>query len=180
MLSPYALLSPQLLAAMLRQPMYFVRQCYPRGLNPLEDAPHTQALLLTHYSQTAADKERADRHIRLLYNDRFRLLYNSSIPEQAEKLAIAAQQPAGYKVYVNLLPGDWQASSQLKARIDAYLATRFAAWSYQHGDKLNVVLRERYGQLYLGLLWKGQAAEIPLEEVEQMPITGISITGRAA
>ncbi len=31
MLNPYTLLNPQLLTAMLKQPMYFVRQEYKRG-----------------------------------------------------------------------------------------------------------------------------------------------------
>jgi hypothetical protein len=180
MLNPYTLLTPPLLAAMLRQPMYFVRQYYPRGQQAPDAPPHTQALLLTHYCYTAPDKERADRHLRLLHGDRFRLLYNSTVPEQLEKLQLAAQQPAGYQVYINLLPKEWQAGSELKAKIDCYLSSHFPAWSYQHGDKLNVVLRERYGQLYLGLLWKGQAAEIPLEAVEDITIPTRQMAGRAA
>jgi hypothetical protein len=39
-------------------------------------------------------------------------------------------------------------------------------WKYSPADKLNVTLKERYGQLYIALLWKGQQTEVHLDEIE--------------
>jgi hypothetical protein len=39
MYNPYTLLNPVLLKALLQQPMYFVRQHYPRGALPRNNAP---------------------------------------------------------------------------------------------------------------------------------------------
>ena len=39
-------------------------------------------------------------------------------------------------------------------------------WQYSPADKLKVTLKERYGELYLALLWKGQQTEVHLDEIE--------------
>jgi hypothetical protein len=165
MLNPYTLLSPEILAAMLRQPMYFVRQGYRRG-KYLYDTGETTPLLLTHYAGHEVDKERADRHMRLLMKDPYRFLYDSRDPAHLQKLQTAASQPAGYRVYINLLPKEWKASAALKLRISRYVREKLPWWDYSPADKLKVTLKERYGNLYLALLWKGQQTEVPLEEIE--------------
>ena len=49
MLNPYTLLTPELLAALLKQPMYFVRQEYKRGTFLYDTPAENNSLLLTHY-----------------------------------------------------------------------------------------------------------------------------------
>lgn len=166
MLNPYTLLTPEILAAMLRQPMYFVRQQYKRG-NFLYDPPETKAVLLTHYARHDIDKERADRHMRLLMKDPFRFMYDSSNPEHLEKLRRAASQPDGYRVYINLLPKKWKPGEGLKLKISRYVREKIPWWNYSPANKLNVTLKERYGELFIALLWKGQQTEILLEEIER-------------
>lgn len=160
--NPYTLLHTTLLQAMLRQPMYFVRQHYPRGQTGANELP----LLLTHYPHTDTGRERAERHLRLLGHDRYRFLYDSTLPGHREKLEKAAGQPAGYRVYINLLAKEWKAADRLKASISRYLLEYFPAWQYNHKDQLKVVLKERYGHLYLALLWKGQQTEVDLADIE--------------
>ena len=164
MLNPYAILTPALLQAMLKQPLYFVRQYYPRGRDTT-DSP-TTSILLTHYAHHDTDKERADRHMRLLMNDRYRFLYNSNDPEHRAKLEIAASQPEGFRVYINLLPKKWKPSDQIKKMVAHYVTGHMPAWRYSPADKLNVTLKERYGELFLALLWKGQQCEVHLDLVE--------------
>lgn len=164
MYNPYAILTPAILDAMLKQPMYFVRQHYPRG-TPGEHEK-TIALLLTHYSHHEADKERAERHIRLLFKDRYRFLYDSTRPEHLEKLKTAALQPAGYRIYINLLPKQWKANDALKLRISQYVASKLPWWNYSPKDKLHVTLKERYGRLFIALLWRGQQTEVLLDDIE--------------
>jgi hypothetical protein len=165
MLNPYTILNEELLNAMLRQPMYFVRQQYPRG-RFLYDAGEMKPLLFTHYAHHEVEKERAQRHMRLLLKDPYRFLYDSTIPEHREKLLIAARQPDGYRIYVNLMATKWKASASLKSKISRYMLHHLPWWNYSPSDKLKVTLRERYGDLYLALLWKGQKTEVHLDEIE--------------
>ena len=164
MLNPYTILTPELLDAMLKQPMYFVRQHYHRGGNQL--LPETIPILLTHYAHHETDRERADRHMRLLMRDKFRFLYDSTDPAHREKLRLAAQQPPGFRVYVNLLPKKWKPGDAMKRKIALYMANHLPGWKYSPADQLKVTLKERYGELFLALLWKGQQAEVHLDLVE--------------
>lgn len=165
MYNPYSILTTEILEAMLRQPMYFVRQHFERGINTA-DKKDTIPLLLTHYIHHETDKERAERHMRLLWKDPYRFQYDSSIPAHAEKLRIAATQPKGYKLFINLLPQKWKADEYLKKKINSYVVNKLSWWNYRHPDKLGVVMKERFGRLYIGLLWKGQQTEVDLEEIE--------------
>jgi len=149
---------------MLKQPMYFVRQYYARGItNEKETIP----CLFTHYANHEIDKERAERHMRLLLKDRYRFLYDSTNKEHKLRLLKAAMQPTGYKTYINLLPKKWKPGNSLKGTISNYMLHRLTWWKYSPADKLQVTLKERYGDLYLALLWKGQQTEVHLEEIEK-------------
>jgi hypothetical protein len=153
---------------MLKQPMYFVRQHYPRGLPHGED--EVIPLLFTHYMFHDTDKERAGRHMRLLMKDKYRFLYDSTDKLHFEKLKIAASQPEGYRVYINLLPKKWKASDILKMRISSYVSAKMPWWNYSPKDKLNVTLKERYGELFIALLWRGQQTEVLLEDIENFSV----------
>lgn len=162
--NPYTLLTPRILAAMLRQPLYFVRQQYPRGREYGDTK--TVPLLFTHYGHHEVDKERADRHLRLLHQDPYRFLYDSSDPEHARKLQVAASNPVGFRVYVNLLPKKWKPGDVLKEKIARYVRERLACWTVGPSDKLNITLKERYGELFIALLWKGRQMEVHLDDIE--------------
>lgn len=165
MLNPYTLLNQQILAAMLKQPMYFVRQQYVRG-NFIYESKDTTSLLFTHYAHHEIDKERAERHMRLLMKDPYRFLYDSTNEEHRIKLLTAATQPNGYRIYINLLPKKWKANEALKRKIGNYMLHRLSWWKFSPADKLKVTLKERYGDLYIALLWKGQQTEVHLDEIE--------------
>lgn len=169
MINPYVLLTPELLQGMLKQPMFFVRQYYARGENPYE-AEKQIPLLFTHYVVRDDDHERALRHLRLLWKDAYRFIYDSRNKEHYEKLLQAARQPAGYRIYVNLLPAPWKASDGLKAKVRKYMLHRLPWWHYSPADKLKVTLKDRYGELYLALLWKGQQTEVHLTEIENFSL----------
>jgi hypothetical protein len=164
MYNPYVLLNRPILGALLKQPMYFVRQHYPRGLSP--EGENSIPFLLTHYAHHETDKERAERHMRLLTRDRYRFLYDSTSPDHAEKLMVAAGQPGGYRIYINLLPKKWKADASMKLMIGSYVRDKLPWWNYSPADKLQVTLKERYGELFIALLWKGRQTEVLLEEIE--------------
>ena len=165
MLNPYSLLTPQILSALLKQPMYFVRQEYKRGAF-LYDTGKMVTILLTHYPKHEIEKERAHRHMRLLFKDPYRHLYDSTKQEDLENLRKASVQPEGYRVYINLMENKWKASSLLKLKISGYVREKLPWWNYSPSDKLKVTLKERYGDLFLVLLWRGQQTEVLLDEIE--------------
>ncbi|MEZ5035213.1 MAG: hypothetical protein R2796_09515 [Chitinophagaceae bacterium] len=166
MLNPYARLTPKILQAMLRQPMFFVRQTYCRGaIIPAQR--NASSFLLTHYAQHDVDKERAERHLRLLHKDPYRYLYNSTVATQLAKLQKAAAAPPGYQVYINLLPRQWKAGDKLKKLIHQYMQEHLPGWHFSAADKLQVTLKERYGELFIALLWKGRQTEVHLDEIEK-------------
>jgi len=169
MLNPYTLLTPEIMKAMLQQPMYFVRQYYGRGILN-NQSKETVPLLFTHYAHHETDNERAQRHMRLLMKDHYRFMYNSKNENHLQKLLTAATQPEGYKIYINLLPRKWKATDDLKRKINIYMLHRLPWWKYNPADKLNVTLKERYGQLYIALLWKGQQTEVHLDEIENFSL----------
>jgi hypothetical protein len=169
MYNPYTILNTEILEAMLCQPMYFVRQYFKRGIRN-EDDKNIIPLLFTHYIHHETDNERAARHMRLLWDDPYRFLYNSTNPIHAAKLSIAANQPEGYKIYINLLPHKWIADECLKKKINSFVLHKLSWWNYAPTDKLNMVLKERFGRLYIGLLWKGQQTEVDLEEIENFDL----------
>lgn len=168
MLNPYTILTPVILDGMLKQPMYFVRQLYPRGADPGNG--RIIPILFTHYVHHDTDKERAERHMRLLMKDPYRFLYDSADESHLEKLRKAADQPGGFRIYVNLLPKKWKPGESLKRKIAAYMMNCLPGWKYSPADKLKVTLKERYGELYLALLWKGQQTEVHLDLIENFSL----------
>lgn len=130
----------------------------------------TVPLLFTHYARHEVDIERAHRHMRLLLKDKFRFLYDSTNTEHLQKLQLAASQPEGYHIYINLLPKMWKPGDTLKRKLSGFMTHKLPWWQYSPADKLNVTLKERYGKLYLALLWKGQQTEVILEEIENFSL----------
>ncbi len=163
--NPYSLLTPEILSALLKQPMYFVRQEYKRG-QFIYDDKKIVTVLLTHYPLHDIEKERAQRHMRLLFKDPYRFLYQSTEPDHYEKLKLASLQPQGFRVYINLMASPWKASPSMKLKISNYVRDKLPWWNYSPADKLKVTLKERYGELFLALLWRGQQTEVVLEEIE--------------
>lgn len=168
MLNPYSILTPEILTAMLKQPMYFVRQKYSRGTDIFHEK--NIPLLLTHYAHNETDRERAERHMRLLCKDAYRFMYDSNETLHLEKLYKAASQPQGCRIFINLLPKEWKANDILKMKISKYVKERLPWWNYSPADKLKVTLKERYGELFIALLWRGQQTEVLLDDIENFSL----------
>jgi len=166
MYNPFALLSVPLMQALLKSNQYYVRQTYERGRDHFDELVKL-SLLITYYYGDAIETTRAQMHYKLLVKDRYRFLYDGTIPEHRERLLIAASQPEGYKVYVNLLPAKWKAPDLLRDKIAGYVAKALPEWKVDRYSKLDIVLQEKYGNLYLDLHWKGRSATVQLDAVEQ-------------
>ncbi|HRF18181.1 MAG TPA: hypothetical protein PK977_08435 [Chitinophagaceae bacterium] len=79
---------------------------------------------------------------------------------------MAASQPEGFRIFINLMPAKWKASDSLKMKISQYVRFKLPWWNYSPSDKLKVTLKERYGQLFISLLWRGQQTEVLLDDIE--------------
>lgn len=149
--------------ALLKEPKFFVRQYYARGQNRHGDIPF---LYTYYYKDNEIDVNRANLHLKQLRHDKFRFLYDTDNEEHRKKLLVAAQQPAGYKIFINLLPQRWQPTPHLRRKIHAYMRKVFH-WEPHHlTQKLSIRLQDLYGNLYLLLSWKDNKAEVILDEVE--------------
>lgn len=148
--------------ALLQEPKLIVRQHYPRGNAGNDTIP----LLLTYYyKNNDIDVNRANLHLKQLQEDKYRFLYDTENEEHRKKLLIAAEQPQGYRIFINLLPARWQPSTSLRRKIHAYVQKRYEKKNSKT-QKINVQLQDLYGKLYLLLSWKENKAEVLLEEVE--------------
>jgi hypothetical protein len=165
MYNPFILLTPQILEAMLRQNMYFVRQYYPRGHSE-RDKPGTVPLLFSHYIHYPVELERSLKHFRVIKDDPYRFRYDTTVPGHIEKLRAASLQPEGFKIYTNLLPGKWTVPFSIRKKLDLYLAQHFEWWQNSRSQHLKIQLQDLYGELYLLLGWKGNKVEVLLDEVE--------------
>ena len=165
MYNPFVILNEKLLNAMLRQPMYFVREYYSRGD---ETNGKNIPLLFTHYSQYGVDLEKAKRHYELIKKDPYRYLYDTTNDEHVQKLKIAAKQPGGYRIYVNILPKVWTAPNHLRNQIYKYMLLTYSDWEKDRNKKLKINIQDLFGKLYLLFTWKGNKVEVILDEIEKL------------
>jgi hypothetical protein len=151
---------------MLKQPMYFVRQYYRRGIT--EEDGKKVPLLFSHYSHHEIDSERARRHMRVLWNDKLRFLYDSTNQQHLEKLKYAASQPEGFKIYTNILMKDWVPPRHIRNNVYQYLKRKFSFWPGFRNENIKIQLKDLFGEFYLVLSWRGTKVEVLLEEIENI------------
>ena len=111
-------------------------------------------------------------HFKLLEKDPYRFIYDAEVTDHRSRLLKAATQPEGYKVFINLLPAKWKAPDFLRQKIAVYVSKALPEWKLDRYSKLDIVLQEKYGNLYLDLHWKGRSATVQLDDVEKEKLTG--------
>lgn len=164
MYNPFIILNEKLLMMLTRQPMYFVREYYARGN---ETGGKFIPLLLSHYTQQGINAKRANRHFSLIKQDPYRYLYDSINEKDLQKLKIAATQPEGYRIYVNLLPKEWKPPRSLRICIYNYLDKNYPGMNGRQNKKPRIYLQDLFGKLYLVLTWQGNKVEVILDEIEK-------------
>jgi hypothetical protein len=170
--NPLALISPQLIKAMINEPKYFVRQYYTRGQNRSGNIP----LLLTYYEQANHyEANRAQFHMQQIQHDKYRFLYDSKNPQHVQRLLAAATQPQGYAVYTNLLPKAWKPPASLRNKLHLYMQHTKPWWNYKQAPQLHIHLKDRYGKLYLLLNWQNHRADVLLNDVENFKLPDANI-----
>lgn len=161
--NPFVLLSTRLLESLLKAGnTFFVRQTYRRGKNLL-DPLNKAAFLITHYS----DYSLARAHYDALYNDPNRFLYNVTEQEHYDKLATAATQPAGYKIYSPLIQQPWKPTPEMSAKIRNYINQKLS-WSPRRSDMVKADLFVQFGELFITLKYGMDAIQLPLAAIENI------------
>lgn len=161
--NPLALLTTELLNALLAHGFnFFVRQSYPRGRDHFDSALK-EAFLITPYVEIGE----AQRHFDHISSDPRRHLYQIHLPEELEKLKIAASQPDGYKIYIDKLSAPrWRAPADMNSKIHRYLRTN-TKWKAREGE-IAVNLFLHYGELMLRLTNGREEIKINLSEIERL------------
>ena len=159
--NPFAILTVELMEAMLKEPKLFVREYYKRGN---DDNNNFIPILFTYYNKDRdMERHRADYHYTQLKKDKYAFLYDSENPEHKERLLKAATQPLPYQCYVNLLMKKWSPPLSLRQQLNKYILKNFNDWN---NHKTNIQLKDRFGKLFLIVSWELNRVEIPLEEIE--------------
>lgn len=159
--NPFALLTVELMEAMLKEPKLFVREYYKRAK---DDKNALIPILFTYYNKERdMERHRAEYHYAQLKKDKYVFLYDSEEPEHQERLLKAASQPLPYECYVNLLIKKWNPPLLLRRQLNKYMLQNFKDWN---NHKTNIQLKDRFGKLFLIASWDLSRVEIPLEEIE--------------
>ena len=141
---------------------YYVRQTYPRGVNH-SDTCQKAAFLITHYT----DQSHAKIHLAALTKDANAFLYDISNAEHYKKLEIAAEQPAGYKIFAPILAQkQWRPSEQMRGKIKRYIDDKLH-WKPERQSTVNSDLFLQFGTLFITLKFGTHEAKIPLSEIEK-------------
>lgn len=141
---------------------WFVRQTFPRGMEPRLIA----AFLIRAYP--ADEKETADRHMATLDADANAFLYDAENPQHLQKLQIAAGQPFGYKVFYAAKKGlDWRPPQAYQEKMRRYIRHHHPGWRPQKkGDAIQIGLYEEFGRLYLKFSHTNEDDTVPFELIE--------------
>lgn len=164
MYNPFLLLNERLLHDKLKEgKRYFVRQYYPRGMQPRIRA----SFLFRAYEEE--EKEVAENHFAHIKSDKTAFLYDAKNAEDLGKLEVAAKQPIGYKIFYAGKKGiDWNPPREYQFKIRDYIKTKHPSWKTQKGgDKVQVGLYEEFGELFLKFSFDGEDDNVLLDEVEK-------------
>jgi hypothetical protein len=164
MYNPFPLLNELMLSDRIAAgKRYFIRQTYLRGMLPGLRA----AFLFRAYDET--EKAMADQHFKLLHGDPNAFKYDILEEGHIEKLSIAAQQPEGFKIYYAGKKGvDWKPPQLYQERIKHYIRKNHPGWKPKKGgDKIQAVLSEEFGVLFLTFSFEDEEDKILFDEIEK-------------
>jgi hypothetical protein len=164
MYNPLPLLTRGLLEDQLSKgKRWFVRQTFPRGMEPRLIA----AFLVRGYDPE--EKATVDHHLATLAKDGNAFLYDAQDPAHVEKLHIAASQPFGYKIFYAARKGvEWKPPTRYQEKMRHYLRRNHPAWRVQkQGDKIEIGLYEEFGELFLKFSFADEDDTIPFDWIEK-------------
>lgn len=163
MYNPCYPFTSELLESMIqKEVVHFVRSTFKRG----EEKNNPQfkgSFLISHYH----DPAEAERHFNAIRHDVNRFHYDARIPEQLEKLKIAATQPAGYKIYSRIMiPGiEKKVTALFKEHTKRYLHKN-TGWDLKGKVTITPFLYFQLGELFVRISYGGDEIKIKFEDLE--------------
>ena len=164
MYNPLPLLTTGLLEDELKKgKRWFIRQTYARGMT----ASLRAAFMIRSYG--AEDEAQAREHLKAIEKDKNSFLYDASQQAHLDKLAIAARQPAGFRVFYAARKGvEWKPPDAYQQKVRHYIRTQHPAWIPQKaGEKIEIGLYEEFGQFFLKFTYDGEDDTIPFDLIEK-------------
>jgi hypothetical protein len=170
MYNPLAIIRTPLMEVLLKSPRLFVREYYERGLPECNNDNPVPLLLTCYDKENNVEQSRAFFHFTQLSKAPYSFLYDSEDPLHRSRLFVAASQPKGYHIFINMLPARWLPPPFLRIKLHAYMENNLPWWNYSKINQLHIHLKDRYGKLYVQLSWKANKAEVNLEEIENFRV----------
>ena len=163
MFNPFVLFSKALLEAYVKAgKLYFVRQVLHDSASA-NTGNNRKSFLITHYSEAG----HAQHHYGAIIQDPYKFLYEWANPEHRKKLAVAAGQPEGYKIYASVFATDWQKriTPEWKQKIKRYADDVIKGTSSVSGV-VDFEVYIHYGELYIRFKLRNQEVRVKLAEIE--------------
>lgn len=163
MFNPCYPFTTALLEAMIqKEVVHYVRSTFPRGKDS-NDPSIKNSFLISHYH----DPAEAERHFNAIRHDVNRFHYDARIPEQLEKLRIAASHPTGYKIYSRIMiPGiEKKVTALFKENTRRYLKKN-TAWDLKGKVSITPFLYFQLGELFVRISFGGDEIKIKFEDLE--------------
>lgn len=161
--NPYCTLTAQLLEGFVKaRKRYFVRQTFKRGRDFFNN-DIKEYFLVCHYE----DAGEAMAHFNALPGDGNRFLYDWEIPEHRARLYMAATQPAGFKVYANVLEKNWlrHITHRLKYKFRRYIDNTLQ-WRPATSDIVECQFYSHFGETHALIKLRNQEVRLKLEDIE--------------
>ena len=160
----YPFTLPLLEAFVSRGKLFFVRQTFPRGKDPL-DAGTKGHFLITPYDNFTT----AQDHFGAIGHDPHRFFYHWNDPLQQEKMKTAAAGPEGYKIFASVFRPDWEKgiTEKMREKIRRYVG--LLGWTPGGNDLVETAYEVRFGELYICLRHKKREVKVKFEEIETLP-----------
>lgn len=163
MFNPCYPFTSELLESMVqKEVVHFVRSTFKRGVEK-NNLQFKGSFLISHYH----DPAEAERHFNAIRHDANRFHYDARIPEQLEKLRIAATQPEGYKIYSRIMvPGiEKKVTALFKENTKRYLYKN-TNWDLKGKVTITPFLYFQLGELFVRMSHGGDEIKIKFEDLE--------------
>ncbi|HXB45361.1 MAG TPA: hypothetical protein VNV85_14950 [Puia sp.] len=164
MYNPFPLLSETLLDEKIKSgKRFFVRQTFPRGMQPRLRA----AFLFRAYEWK--EEQLAKEHMQLLTRDANAFLYDAEDLDHLKRMKQAAKQPHGFKIFYAGKKGvEWEPPKDYQEKMKAYIRQMHPNWrTKKDGEKIAIGLFEEFGELFLKFSFENQQDKLPFDEIEK-------------
>ncbi len=160
--NPFVLFDKRLLEQHIQMGhAYYVRQTYPRGMDPAKEDMKA-AFLVSHYK----DESLAKIHYAALANDGNRFLYRLSEAAHYKKLETATMQPKGYAIFAPILATkEWRPPANLQVKIKKYLDKELPITPTKK-ESIRTELFLQFGELFITLQFAKEQIKLPLSVIE--------------